>query len=154
MLLRNVTGNHDTWSGYWFEMFGKETVRSFQVSAPEEIPVRYLKLLGSMKLMATEADFVLVHAGLNFLADDPMTKSSPFHCLWSEAGSPEKAKLGGRTLVTGHAIRTLDQIGESLGSPQIFLDNGAFTNRKPDYGNLVAMNLDQRKLIVQPWVDS
>lgn len=36
---------------------------------------------------------------------------------------------------------------------RIYLDNGAFTNQRPDLGNLVALNLDPMELVVQPWLD-
>lgn len=154
MLLRNITGDHDAWSANWMEMFGTDTLRSFGVSRPRDIPARHLALLDSLTLIGLEDDFVLVHAGLNFSAENPLTDSVPFHCLWSDCGLPDKAGIGGRTLITGHTVRTLGQIGDSLSSPRICLDNGAFTKRQPEYGNLVALNLDSRKLIVQPWVDS
>jgi hypothetical protein len=35
----------------------------------------------------------------------------------------------------------------------ISIDNGAFTNKQPDYGNLLALNLDTLQLTVQPWID-
>jgi len=154
MLLKNISGEHDVWSRYWLEMFGTETLYSFEVSTPAEIPAHYLNFLGSLKLIATENDFVLVHAGLNFLVDDPLKKSVPFQCLWLKSGYTQKDKIGGRTLLTGHTVTTIGQIKESLRSPRICLDNGAFTNRLPEYGNLVALNLDSKELICQPWSDN
>lgn len=154
MLLRTISGDHDAWSRNWQEMFGNETLCSFDVSSPAEIPPHYLNLLGSLKLVATENDFVLVHAGLNFTVADPLKESTPFQCLWFESGCAQKEKLGGRALLTGHTVRTISQIRGSLRSPRICLDNGAFTNRLPDYGNLVALNLDRQELICQPWIDN
>lgn len=153
MLLRAISGDHDAWSHNWQEMFGNETLRSFDVSTPAEIPPHYLDLLGSLKLIATEKDFILVHAGLNFMVDDPLKATTPFHCLWLNSGYAQTDKLGGRTLLTGHTVTTMDQIRASLRSPKVCLDNGAFTNRPPDYGNLVALNLDRQELICQQWID-
>ncbi len=153
MLLRTITGDHDAWSRNWQEMFGNETLRSFDVATPAEIPLHYLELLGSLKLVALEHDYVLVHAGLNFRVADPLKESTPFQCLWLESGSAQKEKLGGRTLLTGHTVTTISQIRGSLRSPRICLDNGAFTNRPPDYGNLVALNLDRQELLYQQWID-
>jgi serine/threonine protein phosphatase 1 len=64
-------------------------------------------------------------------------------------------KIGGRTLVTGHTTQTLDAITKSLTTKHILTDNGCclgfgFTEGK---GNLVAVNLDTRELIVQPNID-
>jgi len=154
MLLRTISGEHDTWSGNWLEIFGEVTLRSFGVSSVADVPTRYLNLLGTLKLIEQENDFVLVHAGLNFRVDNPLMDSTPFQCLWLESGPPDKTKLGGRPLITGHTVRTMREIGDSLVSPRIYLDNGACTNKHPDYGNLVAMNLDLYKLILQPWIDN
>lgn len=153
MLLKNISGDHDGWSRYWQETFGIDTLSSFEVSTPAEIPAHYLNFLGSLKLVAAEKDFVLVHAGLNFIVNDPLKETAPFQCLWLESGYVQKDKLGGRTLLTGHTVTAMGQIRESLRSPKICLDNGAFTNRTPDYGNLVALNLDSQELICQPWID-
>ena len=73
--------------------------------------------------------------------------------LWARNRIVDKRKLGGRTLVTGHVIDSLDVIRDSLNIDNIRLDNGAFTNQQPDRGNLVALNLDTKELIVQPWLD-
>jgi len=154
MLLRTISGDHDAWSRYWQEMFGIETLSSFEVSTSAEIPAHYLNFLGSLKLVATEKDFVLVHAGLNFIVDDPLKETAPFQCLWLESGYVQKDKLGGRALLTGHTVTTMGQIRKSLMSPKICLDNGAFTNRPPHFGNLVALNLDSQELICQPWIDN
>jgi serine/threonine protein phosphatase 1 len=90
---------------------------------------------------------------LNFMVDDPLKATTPFHCLWLNSGYAQTDKLGGRTLLTGHTVTTMDQIRASLRSPKVCLDNGAFTNRPPDYGNLVALNLDRQELICQQWID-
>ena len=46
----------------------------------------------------------------------------------------------------------IDQINPKP-DDRIYLDNGAFTNQLPAYGNLVALNLDTMQLTIQPWID-
>ena len=55
--------------------------------------------------------------------------------------------------MTGHKFRPLPQIEASLLTDRIFLDNDAFTGMIPDLGNLVALDLERKKLVVQPWLD-
>ena len=55
--------------------------------------------------------------------------------------------------MTGHKFHPLQHIEASLLTDRIFLDNGAFTGMLPELGNLVALDLDRKKLIAQPWLD-
>jgi len=56
-------------------------------------------------------------------------------------------------VVTGHLIKSISEIKLSLNSDRIYLDNGAFTGELPEKGNLVALDLDTKELIIQPWLD-
>lgn len=149
MLLQAVTGHDD----YWMEGWGRETLKSFGVAAPEAIPPSYLTLLGQMPYLYTDEQFVFVHAGLDMMADDPLTGSSLVTMMWGSASPFGRDRLQGRTLVTGHKIIPLPLIEASLLTSHIQLDNGACTNMQPYLGNLIALNLDAMKLIVQPWCD-
>lgn len=149
MMLKAITDPSDNFSRAWFEHWGE----SFAVGAPNEVPEQYLNFLKSLPLIVVEHDLVFVHAGLAFDAPDPIADSEPYQMLWKERGTPDRRKLGGRVVVTGHHIKSLRTIRRSLQSDRIYLDNGAFTNNSPGYGNLVAINLDTRELILQPWLD-
>jgi len=149
MLLDSVAGTHDGWMEGW----GRETLKSFGVTSPEELPPRYLTLLDHMPYIWSDENFVFVHAGLDMAADDPLTESTPLEMVWGGGNPFGRNKLQGRTLVTGHKIRPLPLIEISLLTNHIQLDNGAFTNMQPNLGNLVALNLDTRGLIIQPWCD-
>lgn len=149
MLLDSVAGTHDGWMEGW----GRETLKSFGVTSPEELPSSYLTLLDQMPYIWSDENFVFVHAGLDMAADDPLTESTPLEMVWGGGNTFGSNKLQGRTLVTGHKIRPLPLIEISLLTNHIQLDNGAFTNMQPNLGNLVALNLDTRGLIIQPWCD-
>ena len=153
MLLQAISGNRDYYLKYWMEGWGTDTLKSFGVTTPEELPARYLTLLGQMPYICSDDDFVFVHAGLDMATADPVTESSTITMLWGGSGQFGGDRLQGRTLVTGHHIRPLPLIELSLLTNHYQLDNGAFTNMPPDLGNLVALNLDSRELIVQPWCD-
>jgi serine/threonine protein phosphatase 1 len=153
MLLRNISGDHDTWSPHWMAELGAQTLLSFGIRGVDELPEQYVNLLASLPLLVLEHDYVFVHAGLAFDLRDPLNDSRPHTMLWHESGTPDRARLGGRVAVTGHKFRPLRHIENSLSTDRIFLDNGAFTGMIPDLGNLVALDLDRKKLVVQPWID-
>jgi serine/threonine protein phosphatase 1 len=153
MLLRNISGDHDIWSQHWAEELGVKTLQSFGIREAGELPEQYVNLLMSLPLLELEDDYVFVHAGLAFNSRNPLHDSQPYNMLWHESGTPDRKLLGGRVTVTGHKFYPLRHIEASLLTDRIFLDNGAFTGMLPDLGNLVALDLDRKKLVVQPWLD-
>lgn len=153
MLLQTVNGYHDDYAWHWMKSWGEVTLQSFGVQNPEELPARYLHLLEQMPYLRLEDDFVLVHAGLDMTAADPLTGSSPLAMTWGETRAIDASRLGGRRLVTGHHPFPLPVIVDSLQSSHIYLDNGAFTGLQPEYGNLAALDLDIMQLTIQPWLD-
>ena len=172
MLLRTITNDHDDYSEMYFDEWGRHTLKSFEIKVPghsiskyellhfpelivpDFFPSKYLNLLESLPYIQLEPDYVFVHAGLDMSIDDPINDSNIIQMLWSRSDSVNTHKLGGRQLVIGHTIETLDDIEDSIESGCIRLDNGAFTQRQPEMGNLVALNLDAKDLIVQPWIDT
>jgi len=149
MMLKAITDPTDNFARSWFGDWGE----SFGIDDPKEVPEKYVYFLESLHLIAVEQDYVFVHAGLAFDASDPIAESQPHHMLWQESGVPDRRRLDGRVVVTGHYIRSIEEIRSSLKSDRIYLDNGAFTGDLPEYGNLVALNLNTKELIIQPWLD-
>lgn len=151
-MLRQAVAGVDT-NGYWMEGWGRETLKSFGVTYPQKIPLRYLTLLEQMPYLRTDENFAFVHAGLDMTTDDPLTESSPVAMMWGNTNPFSLDRLRGRILVTGHRVRPLQLIEYSLLTNHFQLDNGAFTDMQPDYGSLVALNLDAMELTTQPWCD-
>lgn len=153
MLLQAISGNSDYYLKYWLDGWGTETLKSFAVTSPEELPARYLTFLERTPCVYYDEDFIFVHAGLDMTTEDPLAESSTISMMWNGTGPLGDDRLQGRTLVTGHYIRPLSLIELSLQTNHYQLDNGAFTNTQPDFGNLVVLNLDSKELIIQPWCD-
>ena len=153
MFLRYMTGLHDLHSAYWYTAWGENTLASFRTGLFLDVPERYLTLIGSMPAMRLEHDYVLVHAALDMSLDDPISETPEKFMMWGEIDHVDSARIGGRTLVSGHRIKPLQTIIDSLATNRIFLDNGACTNRRNDIGNLIALDLDTRELHLQPWLD-
>jgi len=149
MMLSAITDVDDDFARSWFG----DWCDSFGIDDPTKVPEKYIAFLKSLPLIVVEHDYVLVHAGLAFNACDPIAESQPCHMLWQESGVPDKRRLGGRVTVTGHLIKPLREIKHSLSTDRIYLDNGAYTANLPEMGNLVALNLDTKELIIQPWLD-
>jgi serine/threonine protein phosphatase 1 len=124
-------------------------MREFGVETPEDIPQRYLDFLSALPLVLVLDDYVLVHAGLDFSKASPLSESSPEYLLWARDYKIDPAKLGGRTLVTGHTRTPLFEIKTSLATSHIKLDNGCCSKGEIGYGSLVALNLDTKQLLVQ-----
>ena len=154
MLLRSVTGNHNAFSWYWYRGWGEATLKSFDIRAADQLPSRYLNFLEALPLSYRDGKHLLVHAGLDMTKDDPLTETNPEQMLWGDAAYLDSGRdLNGITLVTGHKIRTLAAIQQSLCSCHIQLDNGAYIGLSPEHGNLVALNLDTLQITLQPWLD-
>ena len=153
MFLKAVKGGDSRETLDYLECWGLHTLASFDEMFVRDVPEVYRSLLESMPLIRVEDDYVFVHAGLDMSKADPVSQSSDQVMLWIENTRVNAGKLGGRSLVVGHRIHSLDDIRTSLGTKYIHLDNGAFSNLLPEYGNLVALNLDTKELILQPWLD-
>jgi serine/threonine protein phosphatase 1 len=153
MLIRNLTGDHDLYSWHWMEGWGKKTLFNFGVKTPEELPIRYRKFLAGLPYCFEEDDFILVHAGIDLSVPDPANNTPPEHMVWNSTYISDAGVTDSRRVVCGHRVHTLDDVEKTLGQQVIQIDNGAFTSQQPEYGNLLALNLDTMQLTAQPWID-
>ncbi len=154
MLLRSFTGQHDGFSEFWPRLWGHETLKSFAVESVSNLKTRYIKLLDALPYCWEDGNFFFVHAGLDMTMDDPLTQTTPAQMLWGEAAFINDRPCADKIIVSGHKIRSVGQIEQSLTSHHIQIDNGAFyQDERSDVGNLVALNLDTMKLTFQPWLD-
>lgn len=154
MLYRAATEQHDDYSWYWMKGWGFHTLSSFAIDNPSDLPAKYVNFLASLPLLYTEQNFILAHAGLDMTKTDPITESAPADILWGDKSSPDlvSGSLHYR-LITGHTVRKMTDIQDSLSTNWIFLDNGAFVDLPPQHGHLMALNLDTMQLTAQPWLD-
>ena len=139
----------------WLENGGGATLESYQIDHPNEIPREHLNFLEALPYYRMTPQYLFVHAGLDFSLDDPLSVAGRTAMLWTRDGKVNSKKIGGRTMVTGHSTRTLDEIRKSLTTKHIRIDNGCYlgTGFTEGKGNLVAVNLDTGELIVQPNID-
>jgi len=76
--------------------------------------------------------------------------------MWIREFDVDLSKTKGRRVVHGHVPVSLDLIKQTLEQPNfgfIDLDNGCFYRDRPGMGNLVALDLNEGTLIVQPNIE-
>ena len=144
-------GNDHNYMGLWAANGGLTTLASFQADGPGDIPKRYRDFLGSLPLYILVDDFIIVHAGLNFTAFDPLEDADAM--LWTRSPSVDRQRIGGRRLICGHTPVSLTRLHASLDSSKIMLDNGCVFGGLPEMGNLAALELESMTLFLQPNID-
>jgi serine/threonine protein phosphatase 1 len=161
--LHCVRGNHDqmlldvikgTSLGRWgMEDQYKKTLKSFNVSRPHDIPSKYLALLNSMPYYIETDKYLFVHAGFDFSIRDPFSDFISMMNIKKIAPVKEKAK--DKVIVHGHLPEDINNIKSAVvGKSEIInLDNGCVYYHNKEFGNLVALNIDQFELILQPNID-
>ena len=166
--IRPITGNHEqllivaTQSEVfedleqWLENGGNTTLMSYGVDHPNDIPSEHPAFLEGLPYYRMTSQHLFVHAGLDFSLDDPLSVAGRTAMIRTRDAKVNSRKIGGRTLVTGHSTKTLDEIRNSLTSKHILTDNGCYLGTEfsgKGKGNLVAVNLDTGELIIQPCID-
>lgn len=133
---------------------GKETLESFGVDFASEIPPHYIDWMRQLRLFIETEKHLLVHAGLNFKIDDPLTDS--FAMLWSKEFTVVPEKIQFKKVVHGHTPVDLEFMNHVIQSDAyhfIDLDNGVYIQNRAGYGNLIGFELNTATYVVQPNID-
>ncbi len=158
-VLLHALDEPDTEEAYnWKSRFGgKATLRSFGVASEQEIPAQYIDLLESMDYYREYKDVLLVHAGLNLRAANPLADREAM--LWIRYGDRRVNRdwLGDRIIVHGHTPRPRrkiqKQVEEFSKRPVISIDNGCVYQRH-GMNHLCALELDTMELVFEQNVDN
>jgi len=138
----------------WLKHGGFNTLKSFRIKNIKEIPAKYIQWLNGLKYYYLEGDYVIVHAGLNFDRLDPFEDTHAM--LWSGSFRPVPENIGHKTIIHGHVPVSLGFLQNVLNNPEskvIALDNGCYLSGTNGMGNLTALELNTRQLVLQPCVD-
>jgi serine/threonine protein phosphatase 1 len=130
----------------WIRNGGDATLKSFGIKRVTDLPAPYLDFFHQTEDYLVAGNVILVHAGLNFSIDDPF--EDHYAMLWTREPFVDGQWLGNRIVVHGHTPTPLERIRQQTG-PVYNIDGGCVYNKK-GYGNLVAINLQAKELIVQP----
>jgi serine/threonine protein phosphatase 1 len=158
-VLLHALDEPDTEEAYnWKSRFGgKATLRSFGVTTEQGIPTKYIDLLESMEYYREYKDMILVHAGLNLRAANPLTDYEAM--LWIRNGDRRVNRdwLGERLVVHGHTPyprRKIQKQAEGYAKhPLIGIDNGCVYQRH-GMNHLCALELDTMELVFEQNADN
>ncbi len=138
----------------WERFGGKQTLDSFGVQWPAQIPEKYVLWLKSLDYYIESEKFIAVHAGLNFSEEDPFADRRSM--LWIRDFRVEPSKIGYKILIHGHVPVHLELIDMSVRMEKpdfIDLDNGIYMSQKAGYGNLVVLETGSMEYRVQTVMD-
>lgn len=142
---------------FWFRNGGKETLASFGVNDPEDIPQRYLDFIETFPSYILLDDCIIVHAGLNFAGPDPL--QNQYDMVWIRRwySNIDYTWLGNRIIVHGHTPlekMEIEKMLEGLGQSHVInIDAGCYLKDYQGYGHLCAFELNGRKLYFQENID-
>lgn len=143
----------------WTINGGKETLDSYGLEdiswkemSPDMFDPTHIDFLNGLKYYVKTKDFYLVHAGLNFSADDPLKDKHAM--MWQRNTAADELFLQHRRLVHGHTPSPLSRIEAMLDEKLICIDGGCVYSMKAYLGNLVALDLDTMELTVAGNIDN
>jgi len=128
----------------WIRNGGDQTLLSFGISTLENLPEKYLSFFKQTAFYIETENYIFVHAGLNFHSKDIFQDKAAM--LWSRDFSPYQPALKNKLLIHGHTPKPLKYILNQKGNC-IDIDGGCVYNYLPRFGNLVAIDLNERKFI-------
>lgn len=139
---------------FWVKVGGNATLASFGVAHAADIPLQYLQWMDNLAYYVELPDYYLVHGGFNLTLEDPF--QDPWSMMNMRDFYVDDTFLQGRKIIRGHVPTMLSKIQEEIkGGKQsiITIDNGCVYAEVWGLGNLLAMDMDTRQLVVQPCID-
>ena len=139
----------------WEAVGAKETLKSFGVKHPREIPKEYIDWMNACVPYIELEKYILVHAGMNFDIKDPFEDTKSM--MWTRHFKVDYRRTHGKKIIHGHIpidytfMSTV--IEENENYDFIALDNGVYEANQPGMGNLMAFNPDTMEIIAQSNMD-
>lgn len=143
--------------GHWLRNGGNTTLYSFGAINIGDIPSEYLKWMWELPYYFLVDKYILVHAGLNFQKESPL--SERYDILWIRRWYEhiDKDWLNGATIIHGHTTMRKAKIEEMLldieNTPVLDIDNGCVFKDSEGKGRLCAFDLGNRQLYFQENID-
>jgi serine/threonine protein phosphatase 1 len=160
--VRTLSGNHEVmmlqaldnpqFLAHWHLNGGQATLDSFGAETVFDIPLKYWQFLQQLPFYFELEDYLLVHAGFNFKAEDPF---SDMHAMvWIRNFKINQKILGHRKIVHGHTPTPATFIAKQVADPaaKVYnIDGGCVYHQVPKLGHLTALNLDSLDLHKVPY---
>lgn len=136
---------------------GITTLQSFGSEELHKVPQRYWDFLNDLEYYRETDGFLLVHAGLNFNAIDPLIDVQSMMWIRGWENEIDSDWLRNRVIVHGHTPVEMDRIRNSLkytiGVQVIDIDAGCYALHRPGMGNLCAFDMTNKQLYFCPNLD-
>lgn len=130
----------------WLDNGGKKTMKSFGIKTLENLPAEYFSFLNETELYLEKDNFIFAHAGLNFKNENLLEDKEAM--LWERNFFPQQPALKSRFLIHGHTPIPLTFILQQKGNC-INIDGGCVYRNRPNFGNLVAINLPGKEFFIE-----
>ncbi len=95
---------------HWLQSGGAITMKSFGVTAPENLSSRYLNFFYKLDTVLLTSNAIVAHAGLNFSSDNPLEDEESMLWIRNWYDQINRDWLGDRIIVHGHTPITRNQI--------------------------------------------
>lgn len=130
------------------------------LSRDNRIEEHFMDFINALPYYYELDHYLLVHAGLDFDAEEPLEDFSSM--IYARGYQVDSAKIGNKTLIHGHTPTGIDKIRYQVENfeitGEINLDNGCVYKNDPskqhkDLGRLCCLELDRMYLYEQEYVD-
>lgn len=134
-----------------------ETLKSFNINNIEELQPKYINWMQNLKKYVVTKDFILVHAGLNFLNKNPFENENDLLRIRNWHNTIDYDWLGNKTIIHGHNTikrKEIEKLVENVEKNKVIdIDNGGFLKGKKGFGSLCCLELNSKKLFFQENID-
>ena len=127
--------------------YGIESTRFNDQGVLAELPESHIDFIRKMPYFIELKDCIVVHAGINFKAEEPF--KDILSMVWCRDCSNDLSKSGNRYIVHGHTpipLKQIQQAVERRNQKQLNIDAGCVYKGYTKMGNLVALNMDNLKV--------
>lgn len=152
MLLDAITTDDPFANDIWSANGGEQTLESFGLQKTDKlglIPADYLRFMSRLGLYKELNGYILVHAGLNFEAPNPLEDTEAMLWIRGFENSVDQEWLNGRVLVHGHTPRAAAQIKlqlKKLSSVSVLNIDAGCVFQRHGRDSLCAFNMTDRTL--------
>ncbi len=129
----------------WTMNGGYSTLESFGVIDVNDLKAEYMDFFKQTLFFVETEEFIVVHAGLNFDAEDPYQDKEAM--LWIRNYSPDPDFLKGRLLIHGHTPRPREYILSQEVKNRVNIDAGCVYKDMEGMASLIALDFNKKKFI-------
>ena len=156
-LMLEALQNQHAQRDLWLQNGGAETLESYFQRGIPIIPSSHLDFFERLHFYKKIPGYILVHAGLNFYAQDPFSDKEAMLWIRGWYRNLDRQWLGEQVIVHGHTPIPTTQITKSLENlktiPILNIDAGCVYKGREEFGNLCAFDLTHQVLFFQENID-